>query len=196
MSVSIIIPVWGSYEKYLNDCLASIHQQSFQDFEIIIVRDKTDLPSARNEGIKQAKGEYILPMDVDDCLLPGYLEKTVGKGDIVTTAYYSHGSKYITASEVHLADMKRGNVVIACSLFKRKVWEDVGGYDENLKQGYEDWDFWLSAMLKGYKITVVNEPLYEYKQRRESMVNTITRPNGEQITNYIKNKHGLLEYHG
>lgn len=185
--ISIVIPVWGTYKKYLPDCLASVEAQTYKDFEVIVVENKTDLPSARNEGIRMAKGEYIMPLDVDDELREDYLEKTVDKGDIVTTAHFGCGRRHeIPTSEVNIIDMKRGNVVIACSLFKKKVWEDVGGYDESLKDGYEDWDFWLSAMLKGYKIEVVNEPLYHYKKRRDSMVNTMNRKKAEE---YIINKH-------
>lgn len=184
--VSIIIPVWGDYKKYLPDCIASIERQTYKDYEVIIVENKTDLPSARNEGIKRAKGEYILPLDVDDCLREDYLEKTVGKGDIITTAYYNNSEKKVLpAREINLADLKRTNLIIACSLFKKEVWEKVGGYDEEMKDGYEDWDFWIRCLTAGYKVITIDEPLYEYKKRRESMVNTMNRQKAEQ---YIKNK--------
>jgi len=185
--VSVVIPVWGDYEKYLPECLESVKNQTFTDYEIVVVRDCTDLPTARNKGIERSTGDYILPLDVDDMLKEDYLKKTVDKGDIVTTAHYGAGNKReIPASEIHLADMKMCNVVIACSLFKRKVWEDIGGYDETLKWGYEDWDFWLRAMLAGYKIEVVNEPLYHYRKRQDSMVNTIK--NRDELIKYIQNK--------
>lgn len=188
--VSVVIPIWGEYKKYLNECLTSVNNQTFKDFEIIIIEDKTDLPSARNEGIRRSKGEYILPLDVDDMLREDYLEKTVGRGDIVTTAHYNNSEKHLLpAKEINLIDLKRTNLVIACSLFKKSVWEKVGGYDENLKDGYEDWDFWINAMTHGYKITVIDEPLYNYRKRRESMVNSMT--NREQIIKYINQKYGI-----
>jgi len=185
--VSIVIPVWGEYKKFLNNCLESVKRQTYKDYEVIVVENKTDLPSARNEGICRATGEYIMPLDVDDELRADYLEKTVGKGDIVTTAHFGAGNKKaIPVLEVNLADLKRHNVVIACSLFKKKVWEDIGGYDEKLTVGWEDWDFWLRAMLKGYKIETVNEPLYHYKQRKGSMVTKMGDTN--KIKQYILNK--------
>ncbi len=184
--VSIIIPVWGKYKKYLNECLDNIKQQTFKDYEIIVVDNKRDLPSARNEGIKKAKGEYILPLDVDDLLDPDYLKKTVGVGDIVTTYHILNDKKTILTNNVTLDEMKRHNIVIACSLFKRKVWQDVGGYDENLKTGLEDWDFWLRAMLYGYNIKIVKDFLYYYRKNEDGLISTI--PNREEAIRYIINK--------
>ena len=83
---SIIIPVYN-VEKYIKKCLDSVFSQTFKDFEVIIVNDGTKdksmdivknydakvinqvnqgLSEARNNGVKQAKGEYILFVDSDD----------------------------------------------------------------------------------------------------------------------------------
>ena len=98
--ISIVIPAYncgGMFEK----CLASIEDQSFDSFEVIIInngstdgtdvkareaerRDERfrvkDMPhgmagSARNLGIREARGEYIAFVDGDDCIAPQYLEK-------------------------------------------------------------------------------------------------------------------------
>ena len=91
MKVSVIVPVYNTYD-YLNKCLDSLVNQSFKDYEIIIVNDgSTDdsekiikkyqkkysnikyyykenggLSSARNYGIKYANGDYIAFVDSDD----------------------------------------------------------------------------------------------------------------------------------
>jgi len=83
---SIIIPVYN-VEKYIKKCLDSIFNQSFKDFEVIVVNDGTKdnsmenvkkydvkvinqensgLSEARNTGVKSAKGEYIIFLDSDD----------------------------------------------------------------------------------------------------------------------------------
>ena len=95
--VSVIIPCYNQ-GAYLNEAVESILAQSYRDFEIIVVNDgSTDeetnrllsgydrqqtrvlhtenqgLSSARNNGIREAQGEYILPLDADDRIDPTYL---------------------------------------------------------------------------------------------------------------------------
>lgn len=98
--ISIIIPVYNA-EKYLPKCINSILEQSYDNFEIIIVNDgSTDrsgkisdsfrekdsrinvfykdnggVSSARNLGLKKATGRYLCFVDADDYLLPDYLNK-------------------------------------------------------------------------------------------------------------------------
>lgn len=95
---SIIVPVYN-VEKYIEKCLKSIYNQSFSDYEVIIVNDGTKdksrdlimerclyderfrlydkenggLSSARNEGMKHANGEYVIFIDSDDWIEIDYL---------------------------------------------------------------------------------------------------------------------------
>jgi len=99
--VSIVIPYYNGSAPYLKDCLLSIQEQTFRDFEIIVVLDdpfpfdileieirnllvidntgretKWEGP-ARNRGLEEARGEYIKPLDADDMIYPTYLEEAV-----------------------------------------------------------------------------------------------------------------------
>jgi len=189
VKVSVVIPVWGTYEKYLEDCLDSVKTQTFKDYEIIVIDDCTDLPTARNKGIKQAKGEYIMILDVDNQMRFDYLEKTVDKGDIVAThlQHFGDNNGAFTPGEPKLEDFYSGNQIDANALFKKEVWEKVGGYDENMKDGWEDYDFWFRCMKAGYKITVIPEKLILYRKTPESMSVTAGRKSGE-LMKYIHSK--------
>ena len=99
--VSVIIPCYNQ-GQYLDEAVDSVINQTFKDFEIIIINDgSTDQftikklknytkpkccvihsdnqgPSiARNIAIKRSTGEYILPLDADDRIGPNYLEEAV-----------------------------------------------------------------------------------------------------------------------
>ena len=102
MLVSIIIPVY-KVEKYLVNCIESVLQQTFKDFELILVDDGSPdssgkiceeyaqkdsrikvihqpnggLSAARNSGIATAKGDYMTFIDSDDFIFPHYLEVLV-----------------------------------------------------------------------------------------------------------------------
>ena len=101
---SIIVPIY-KVEPYVHKCIDSIVDQSYEDFELILVddgspdncpkicdeyadRDKRihvihkkngGLVSARNAGLKAATGEYVLYVDGDDWLLPDSLKRVYGK---------------------------------------------------------------------------------------------------------------------
>ena len=117
-SVSVIIPVYNA-EKYLATCIDSIREQSFKDFEVLLVDDgSTDgsgkicdeysgiddrivvihkknggVCSARNAGLDSARGEYVVFVDADDCLKESYLEHLMDSdADLVLTGILKFGS--------------------------------------------------------------------------------------------------------
>lgn len=188
--VSIIIPVWGEYKKYLNECLESIKCQTYTDYEIVIIDDETDLAKGRNKGIKKAKGDWIVILDVDNKLTPEYLEKTAYKGDIVATdlQYFEDSDEIFKTEKPTLDIMKIGNVIDANAGFRKSVWEKVGGYDENMPyQGWEDYDFWYRCLKAGYEIDVISESLILYRKHGETMATTAGYKSKE-LQKYIMNK--------
>ena len=98
--VSIVIPCYN-YAQYLEECLASVREQTYPHWEAVVVDDASvegdpaavvaatpdpriryvrhthnqGLAAARNTGIRATTGEFVLPLDSDDRLAPRYLEK-------------------------------------------------------------------------------------------------------------------------
>jgi glycosyltransferase involved in cell wall biosynthesis len=102
--VSVIIPTYNA-EKYIAKTIQSVLNQTYQDFEVLVIDDASPdrsvavcrqfkdsrirvisqanrgLPGARNTGIRAAKGEFIAFLDADDIWLPEKLEKHVQQLD-------------------------------------------------------------------------------------------------------------------
>lgn len=161
----------------------------------VIDKENGGLSSARNAGIKEATTEWVLTLDADDKLHPQFIEKTLAKAeetgcDVVGTWQQEFGDRngmYRFIDNPTFEMFMEANRINCCSLYRKKMWEDIGGYDENMKSGYEDWFFWLKATKKGYKIRVVNEPLFFYRKHGRSMVDDATDKH-EDIVAYMHDK--------
>ena len=142
------------------------------------------LGAARNAGIAAATGEFILPIDSDNRIRMPYLAKAPGllAQDPGVGVVYAH-AEYIGARsgtwhvpEFNLACLVDANFIDACALFRKRVWEDIGGYDEHPPHlGWEDWDFWLRAAVKGWRFVRLDEVAWEYRVRAGSMLTEANR---------------------
>ena len=213
--ISIILPIYN-VEKYLEECLESIRNQSYKDYELIIVNDgSTDesgkivedyrdkfkyvkiinqenkgISEARNTGLKYAKGEYILFVDSDDYLRKDTLEKLINtaletNSDIVISNYYLY---FHNGNDIkHLKHMPKkktysNNEVINLMLLNKiqgHVWNKLFKYSLLNKINFEfekdriieDIFPIFKAVNSASKIVYIDEALYFYRQREESLVN-------------------------
>lgn len=205
LKVSVVIPCYN-HGKYINDAVNSVLDQTFQDFEIIIVNDgSTDkftntilmnyskpktrvihtenkgLSNARNIGITEAKGIYILPLDADDYIGSTYLQKAVNILDNNKNVkiVYSLAEKFgdinekWDLSEFSLDKIKYFNLIFCSAIYRRSDWLQIGGYDINLKYGLEDWDLWLSMIKAENEVHRITETLFYYRIKKRSMISSM-----------------------
>lgn len=144
-------------------------------------KDNSGLSGAKNYGITRAVGEYIVCLDADDKLEPTYLEKTVGLMDFrkddniafVTTWVQEFGLRSNTwkTSGYDIPKLLITNTVHAGSIFRKDVWEKVGGF-KKVGASYEDWEFWMNIVENGYKWDIIEEPLFYYRIRKNSLLSS------------------------
>jgi len=78
------------------------------------------------------------------------------------------------------------NNCCGAALFRRRCWEEGGGFDEKLKEGHEDWDFWISVTSKGWLVHTINEPLYYYRISYDSRNFKNNKRHAEHVRNLVK----------
>jgi glycosyltransferase involved in cell wall biosynthesis len=135
--------------------------------------------AARNAGIRLAKGEFILPLDSDNRVRDVYLNEGIsilkenpGVGVVYADAeYFGERSGRWDVPEFDLLSLIRWNFVDACALYRKKLWEEVGGYDEYKPlSGLEDWEFWLRIASRGGIFVHVRKVGFDYRVQKDSMI--------------------------
>jgi len=157
--------------------------------------------AARNLAIERSRGAYILPLDADDYLAPTYLEKTIP----VLDAEPALGVVYTWVGLVggHHGTWKTGGfgvrelltrcTIHVTSLYRRRLWEDVGGYDPRFVESCEDWDLWLGAAARGWKGRCVPEVLVYYRRSASSREKHARTPGvSAQLMRTLVEKHRPL----
>jgi glycosyltransferase involved in cell wall biosynthesis len=143
----------------------------------LVAQPDSGLASARNHGIRVARGQYILPLDSDDLIAPTMLEECVALLDadpelaLVYTDREDFGdvNRVWPAGEYALERLKYFNQLSYCALFRRSVWEAVGGYRENVS-GLDDWDFWVAVAARGFKGRHLRKPHLKHRTRAGSLM--------------------------
>jgi glycosyltransferase involved in cell wall biosynthesis/SAM-dependent methyltransferase len=227
--VSIIVACYKQ-AHYLAEAVESVVEQTYSDWEIVIVNDGSPdntsevarqviakypgrqiqlleksnggLASARNAGIRAARGKYLVPLDADDKLMPEFLAKLVPVLDSQPKVgfAYTHirhfgdiNNDYPLPDFDRVGMIARDNTACGCALFRRTAWEQAGGYNEAMREGYEDWDFWVGFIEHGWDGFCVHETLFMYRRCGTTMLVTANQKRQRLIAQIIKNHPRLYD---
>lgn len=169
-----------------------------------IKKENGGLSSARNAGIAISKGEYILPLDADDILREDYLTLLVPElqqnPSLAIVSCYSNFFIENISNIIHKQKpigttyhaLLYENNMMATSLYRKKCWEEVGGYDENMKHGFEDWEFWIAITKKGREYKFVEAFLFYYRKSKQSMLIETLNNHVESNMEYVFKKHNEI----
>jgi hypothetical protein len=156
-------------------------------YDVTLIRQKNKgLPAARNAGIRKATTTHILPLDADDKLHPECVERMLAasRSAIVRSPARLFGDTnrtWMPGGGTSLADFLQQNRASACSLFPKAAWEAVGGYDEKMRHGYEDWDMWVRMVASGVQVATIADALWYYRKHGDSMVTAARAKHDELI---------------
>lgn len=214
--VTVIVPTYNS-EKYIEKCIETVNAQTFKEYEMLIINDgSTDNTLkiieekakkyswlrvitienhgqgyARNLGIKEAKGDYILFLDSDDLLKPETLEKTIkrieqDKSDLVMfdwMRYSPDTNEYKKASKKTFFDVNLLQGEDCIRILELKAYYTVASLytkkflqENNIRYAeghiYEDNVFIVLVATRAQKISILTDPLYIVVSNDESDTKT------------------------
>ena len=221
--ISIVVPVY-KVEDFLERCVKSIQNQTYQKLEIILVDDGSPdrsgticdelaekdkrikvihksnggLSDARNVGVKEATGKYLLFVDSDDYISPNLVEKTVAVAeknscDIVLFDYYyvENGKCEVRTNNVpdnQIINLEKEQKLLLIppavwiKLYNRQFYNKVNcSFPKGLY--YEDLGTTPKMLTEAKRIVYLKEPLYYYIIRGNSIMNS---------NNYERNQHDIV----
>lgn len=166
----------------------------------IIYQENQGVSIARNRAIEMAQTAYVLNLDADDYYEPSFVEKAVAilednqKVGVVSSHcrrfdYNNKTKGTLKPLGGNITDfivMNNGN---GNSLFRKKCWEEVGGFDEEMRTGYEDWEFWINITKHNWSVHILPEVLSNYRIKKKSRDTSAVQQHDFELRNYIYTKH-------
>ncbi|MEK9842998.1 MULTISPECIES: glycosyltransferase family 2 protein [Thalassospira] len=165
----------------------------------LVRQENRGLPGARNRGFLEAKGDYVLPLDCDDWLEPNFIEvglKLISENDDIDYAFswlaLEAESSGVLKKHYNFFEQLFLNQLPYCLLQPKKLWLELGGYDEMMRSGYEDWEWNIRLGKAGYRGGVIEKPLFHYRVQSTAMLASISRRKHVDLWMFIREKHSDL----
>jgi len=143
----------------------------------VISQVNKGLPSARNTGIMNAKGDYIQFLDADDMLMENAIARITQEinqtnGDIIAPSFKEFGKseRDVILTGFTMDDLKLANRIGYFSCVRKSALLEVGGFSPRMKFGFEDWHIWFDLFRRGKTIAVIQEILVKYRVKEKSML--------------------------
>ena len=150
----------------------------------VLDQQNSGLAAARNAGWRAGRSPYVLFLDADNKIVPGFLTVAVAAMEADMSLDVVHGDRQefglregIVEQQVPaLVEELVGNHIDACAVVRRTVLEESGGFDEAMRSGYEDWEFWIRLMTTGKRFHHVPMIAFHYRVREGSLISRVGIP--------------------
>ncbi len=209
-------------EELILETLESIHNQTFLNWECLVINDGSSdnskqiienyvsdkskfrlinqinkgVSGARNEGVKQSQGTYIVFLDGDDRLSYNYLEETynaiTNNSEIKLVnskiEYFDEVTGEWVLPPYNYSEMLIDSMLHPTFLFKRADFLKTTGFDETMRRGIEDWEFLIRFMSPSDKVMKLESVTVFYRMRNVSRNNSLSKQEMQSLKNYIYQK--------
>ncbi len=223
-----------NHEFYVENALLSVVEQRYPNVQLIVIDNaSTDQSAERirafvqmhpnslfiqnsqniglcrafNQGLKQAKGEFIIDLSADDILLPDRLLHQVrcfeklspdyavvfsnaayidSRGEFLANHYpiNEHGQSLepVPSGYVFRTILEKYYICTPTMMMRRSVLDELGGYDESLE--YEDFDFWVRS-ARHYAYAYVDEVLTQKRRLPNSLSMQVIEPHNRLLSSTL-----------
>ena len=160
-----------------------------------IIRQANNGPAAaRNTAIQASLGEFILPLDADDTIEPEYIAKAVAvmEADPRVGIVYCKAMKFGAETgpwhlpAYSLRELVIDNVIFVTSLFRRADWVKVNGFNQSLRHGVEDYEFWVKIVALGREVVQLDEFLFNYRIQEVSRTTGFVSNGAAVVSTYAR----------
>lgn len=161
-----------------------------------------DAPNKRNYGARKAKGEFVYYIDADMELTKRVIEEAVKLcvskyvAAIISEDSFGVGI-WANAKNLERRCYWRDDTVEAPRFFKKSVWQELDGLDEDLGGGGDDWDLYQKALQKGYKVGRIKS-LVRHNEGNLKLIKLLKKRfmYGRDAVKYIakRPKEGMISY--
>lgn len=192
--ISVIIP-YIEDRGYLDDALRSLHNQTYQDFEIVFAQGDYLQGKNINAGLVRARGEFIKILHDDDMLPPNSLRdllRGIGNfdwicGDMETfgTPDYCDPEAYTGKIPKLLNMINKNQVYGGTTMYKKGVLCEIGGYNEKLWTG-EEYELHLRLLSMGYTVTYIPKIVHRYRLHQINKSYNLTHGKKQERAEYIR----------
>jgi glycosyltransferase involved in cell wall biosynthesis len=209
--VTVAVPHYN-HGRYLPEALASLAAQTYPNLEVVVIDDgSTDATSldvfrqlqsrypqfrfltqpnagpcaARNRALRQAAGEFFVPLDADNVARPGMVERFVtamrrnpGVGALTSYFLAFKESSDLAAARYAYAYRPTGGPHVLASLrnvygdttgvYRTEAFRAVGGHETDRGSGFEDWEAFVKLVQAGHRVDVIPEHLFYYRELSDS----------------------------
>jgi len=163
------------------------HVGRFNRIAVLRHRVNAGLGFTRNSGFAAAETPFVLPLDADNRLRPAACSSLLSHltGSDAAFAYphiqqFGDRQDVFSSTPYSVLRLQPGNYIDAMALIRKTAWAAAGGYDD-IRLGWEDFDFWCRLAERGLYGLSVPEVLADYRVHAKSMLHTVTQNEENQL---------------